>query len=616
MGSKHWQQRSLRMVSGPCLETPDAVRHPELLLQPAAEITTLGLAELQRRLQQAQTLDNLPAFEPQRVLEGNEASIFKAGEPRGLYCALWCGVWAHCALGLIGNGASVRISPDRQSIRLVSKTPAEWPVYLDLIRTALNLAVDVIEACIEEPNSVAARLQPRVGAFRDNAVIGRNFSNLLIRAATKRGIPCFPSLIKSSSKSPFLQFGVGAASRLMRESSSDADSLIGARIAGRKPITLQWLQQLGLPTPKTVVLPVQSSVLQVLEAAETVGWPCVVKPDAAEKGYGVTVNITTPDALVAAMAQAVPLAQRDVQVQAHCPGVYVRLVVINHSLVRALHCEPPFVEGDGSASIASLIEARAENWSKPDPITRERFDVQPQASPAIKQHLAQAGLTLQSVPEAGQRVVLSSDLVDRMNWVHSDWLDVVHPSVQWMAESISHSMALPNAGIDVITTDLAAPLHEAKTRVIEVNSNQMLRRPQAEQIIDALFPSASSAWIPVEVIVCLLATDAAAHLAADPLVQGGVVGISPALQRADNSLLATPVERCMVIGYSQPEQLLRNRSIRHLKFLLTWQEFLDQGLPCERVSRVQLAGKPSRTDAERWSSFVNDLQRLGRLKAG
>ena len=89
MGSKHWQQRSLRMVSGPCLETPDAVRHPELLLQPAAEITTLGLAELQRRLQQAQTLDNLPAFEPQRVLQGNEASIFKAGEPRGLYCALW-----------------------------------------------------------------------------------------------------------------------------------------------------------------------------------------------------------------------------------------------------------------------------------------------------------------------------------------------------------------------------------------------------------------------------------------------------------------------------------------------------------------------------------------------
>ena len=140
------------------------------------------------------------------------------------------------------------------------------------------------------------------------------------------------------------------------------------------------------------------------------------------------------------MARAVPLAQRDVQVQAHCPGVYVRLVVINHSLVRALRCEPPFVVGDGSASIASLIEARAENWSKPDPITRERFDVQPQASPAIKQHLALAGLTLQSVPEDGQRVVLSSDLVDRMNWIHSDWLDVVHPSVQWMAESISHSM--------------------------------------------------------------------------------------------------------------------------------------------------------------------------------
>ena len=151
MGSKHWQQRSLRMVSGPRLEEPDAARHPELLLVPAAAITTLDLAELQQRLQQAQTLEHLPAFEPQRVLEGNEAAIFEAGEPRGLYCALWCGIWAtRCALGLIGNRPSVRINPDRRSIRLASKTPVGWPVYSDLISTALNLAVDLLEACVED----------------------------------------------------------------------------------------------------------------------------------------------------------------------------------------------------------------------------------------------------------------------------------------------------------------------------------------------------------------------------------------------------------------------------------------------------------------------------------
>ena len=614
MGSKHWQQRSMRMVSGPCLDEPDAVRHPELLLEPAAAITTLDSAELQQRLQQAQTLKNLPAFEPQRVLGGKEAAIFEAAEPRGLYCALWCGVWASTALGL-GYPA---INPDHQGVRMLCKAFAGSPVYLELMATALNLAADLLEACIEEPHSVATRLQPRVQAIRELASIrrGHGFSNALIRAATQRGIPCFPRLLEPGTKAPLLQFGVGAASRLIRASTTDADSSIGARIAGRKPITSQWLQQLGLPTPKTVMLPLQSSVFQLLEAAENVGWPCVVKPDAAERGYGVTVNITTPEALVAAMAQAVPLAQREVQVQAHCPGAYVRLVVINHSLVRALRCEPPFVMGDGAASIAALIEARAENWSRPDPITREHFYEQPQASPAIEQHLAQAGLTLQSVPEAGQRVVLSSELVDRMNWVYSDWLDLVHPSVQWMAESISHSMASPNAGIDVITTDLAAPLHEGKTQVIEVNSNQTLQRPQAEPFIEALFPSAASAWIPVEVIVCLSATDAAAHLDADPVVQGGVVGISPALQEADSRLLATPLEGCMLVGYCQPEQLLHNRSTRHLKFLLSWQEFLDQGLPCERVSRVVLVGELPGADAERWSTFVNELERLGRLKRG
>lgn len=226
MGSKLWQQRSLRMVSGPYLEEPDALRHPELLLRPAAAITSLDLAELQQRLQQAQTLEDLPAFEPQRVLEGNEAAIFEAGEPRGLYCALWCGVWAHCALGLIGHGASIRINPDRQSIRLVSKMPAGWPVYSDFICTALNLAVDLIEACIEESNAVAARLQPRLEAFLELAAVRKHgFSNFLIRAATQRGIACLPRLIESSSKAPLLQFGVGAGSRLIRASSSDAELL-------------------------------------------------------------------------------------------------------------------------------------------------------------------------------------------------------------------------------------------------------------------------------------------------------------------------------------------------------------------------------------------------------
>ena len=71
----------------------------------------------------------------------------------------------------------------------------------------------------------------------------------------------------------------------------------------------------------------------------------------------------------------------------------------------------------------------------------------------------------------------------------------------------------------------------------------------------------------------------------------------------------------MVVGYSRPEQLLHNRSIRHLKFLLSWQEFLDQGLPCERVSRVELVGEPSSAEAEHWGEFIDQLGTLGRLVA-
>ena len=82
-------------------------------------------------------------------------------------------------------------------------------------------------------------------------------------------------------------------------------------------------------------------------------------------------------------------------------------------------------------------------------------------------------------------------------------------------------------GIDVITTNLGAPLHCRQTHIIEIHSMQVLQRPQVEQFFDAVFPTSSKASTPVEVFVYLSATDGSAHIGTAPVVQGSVMGISP-----------------------------------------------------------------------------------------
>ena len=77
--------------------------------------------------------------------------------------------------------------------------------------------------------------------------------------------------------------------------------------------------------------------------------------------------------------------------------------------------------------------------------------------------------------------------------------------------------------------------------------------------------------------------------------------MGPLLQR-----MASSLERWESSGIGFP-------STRHLKFLLTWQEFLDQGLPCERLSRVDLVGEPSSAGAECWRGFVDQLEASGRV---
>src|SRR5699024_3131333 len=135
---------------------------------------------------------------------------------------------------------------------------------------------------------------------------------------------------------------------------------------------------------------------------DRIGFPVVVKPTMGVRGIGVVANIRTDEDLESAFQQmsSSKLGGSDFIVEKHVNGANYRIVVVGDKVLAAILREPASVLGDGESTVAELLitknSARRRNphlWARPI-----KYD------DAAKHELSKAGLTLDSVPAAGDRV--------------------------------------------------------------------------------------------------------------------------------------------------------------------------------------------------------------------
>jgi cyanophycin synthetase len=121
--------------------------------------------------------------------------------------------------------------------------------------------------------------------------------------------------------------------------------------------------------------------------------------------------------------------------------------------------------------------------------------------------LARQGLTLQSVPDAGQKVVLKGTANISTGGTAVDVTDEVHPEVRKVCERAARMVGLDVMGLDIVAPTLAVPLEESGGAVVEVNAAPGLRmhlqpshgtpRNVAKPIIDMLFTEGDDGRIPI-----------------------------------------------------------------------------------------------------------------------
>ena len=337
---------------------------------------------------------------------------------------------------------------------------------------------------------------PLLRAARRRNALGPS-TQALVDAAHRRGIP-----VARLDGHSLIQLGWGARQRRIRASVTDRTGLVAAELAGDKDQTKALLAAVGCPVAPGVVV---RTAVEAVARSKRLKRPVVVKPLDGNHGRGVTTGLRTDEEIAAAFATAAVHSRR-VVVEEQLPGSDHRILVVDGRVVAVAERVPAQVVGDGVSSIAELVEALNADPRRGDGhenlLTRVRLDDR-----ATLDTLERQGLTVDSVPAAGQRVMLRTTANLSSGGEAVDRTDVIHPDNAAIARRAALAVGLDVAGIDLLAPDISRPVRETGGGIVEVNAAPGLRmhlapsqgqaRDVAEPIMAMMFPRGSRSRIPV-----------------------------------------------------------------------------------------------------------------------
>jgi cyanophycin synthetase len=361
-------------------------------------------------------------------------------------------------------------------------------------RYLLETAVELVEALIKgEPFPLEERVEEAKQIAADTE-LGPS-TRAIVEAAERRDIPHI-----RENEASLVQLGYGKHLRLIQAAMTDGTSAIGVEVAGDKDLTKARLARVSIPVPAGEIVRTEA---EAIAALESIGSPVVVKPLDGRQGKGVSLRLSTPEEV----ADAFRIAQqysRSVLVEEMFEGRNYRVLIVDYQMVAASERIPCHVTGDGSHTVAELIEIENHNPLRGEghekPLTRIKKD-----DAILQAFMRKEGWSMDDVPDAGERVMLCAGMNLSTGGTAKDVTDEVHPEVRNLCERAARVIGMDICGVDLVLEDIAAP--PVKGGVIEVNAAPGLRMHQfpgegeprdvGRAIVEMLYPDGRPARIPI-----------------------------------------------------------------------------------------------------------------------
>ena len=404
-----------------------------------------------------------------------------------------------CALGLQAQaGCPVTFSRSAQTVDAGTYQVVVEYTEEDVGRLAFERAEQL---CVAALNDTPFDLDGTLKELRDldeDIRLGPS-TGAIVSAAVARGIP-----YRRLTQGSLVQFGWGSKQKRIQAAETSLTSAIAESIAQDKELTKKLLHAAGVAVP--FGRPVDDED-DAWAAAQEIGLPVVVKPQDGNQGKGISVNLTSEAQVRQAYRVAIEFRD-DIMVEKFLPGHDWRMLVIGDKLIAAARRDPPLVVGDGKHTVRELVDIVNSDPRRSDghatSLTKIRFDE------IALERLAQQGLTADSVPPRGSRVILRNNANLSTGGTATDVTDDVHPDLAAAAVTAAQTVGLDIAGIDVVCDTILKPLEAQGGGIVEVNAAPGLRmhldpsfgkgRDVGKAIVDMMFPEGDNARIPIVAI--------------------------------------------------------------------------------------------------------------------
>lgn len=283
----------------------------------------------------------------------------------------------------------------------------------------------------------------------------------------------------------------GGRSVLTRESLSEYTSAVAMARCDDKRLTRRLVSEKGIAVPKGRLATFDEKDHAFLAEVGDV----VVKPTRGEQGKGITVGVSGPEDLDAALARARE-EHPHVLIEQRAPGDDLRLVVIDGKMVAAALRRPAEILGTGHHTVRELIETQSRRRAAATGgESRIPIDAVTEAT------VAEAGWSFDDVLPEGQRVRVRRTANLHQGGTIHDVTAKVNAHLCEVAVQAAHAIGIPVTGIDLLVPDVTEPEYV----FIEANERPGLAnhepQPTAKAFVDFLFPGSPAlpqAWTPEE----------------------------------------------------------------------------------------------------------------------
>lgn len=213
----------------------------------------------------------------------------------------------------------------------------------------------------------------------------------------------------------------------------------------------------GLPVPRSYSITNLRAAQKALAELSVV----CVKPQTGSNSRHTYPFVRTPDELKAAL-KSVQQISPFASVEEHLEGNLCRATCVGGKLVGFLESSHPHVTGDGTSTVADLIEKL--NASKL-PGTEDLV-----ADELVRGYIRRRGYELDAIPEPGTRIQLTYRGGRSSASANREYGRTIHPSFISIIERAAVLTDLPVVGFDIIIPDPLTSAHEQHWGFVEANS--------------------------------------------------------------------------------------------------------------------------------------------------